>query len=182
MPRQTMRLHRLARTTALGTAAALIASAMLSAAALGASNSTSAAAIVKTHKTSLGTILVDARGRTLYMFTGDKRNKSSCSGSCATNWPPLTTSGKPVAGAGAKASRLGRTMRSDGRMQVTYNRHPLYRFAQDSRAGQTNGEGINAFGGHWYAVSPAGTKVMSPGGGGYGGGGYGGYGGGAIGG
>jgi predicted lipoprotein with Yx(FWY)xxD motif len=116
------------------------------------------------------------------MFTGDKRNKSSCSGSCATNWPPLTTSGKPVAGAGAKASLLGRTMRSDGRMQVTYNRHPLYRFAQDSRAGQTNGEGINAFGGHWYAVSPAGTKVMSPGGGGYGGGGYGGYGGGAIGG
>ena len=60
---------------------------------------------------------------------------------------------------GAKASLLGTTKRADGRLQVTYNHHPLYTFVKDTRKGQTNGEEINAFGAEWYALSPAGTKV-----------------------
>jgi predicted lipoprotein with Yx(FWY)xxD motif len=110
-------------------------------------------------QTKLGRILVDGRGHTLYLFGKDKRGKSSCSGACATYWPPLIASGKPRAMAGARASLLGRTKRQDGRWQVTYNRHPLYTFALDTKKGQTKGEGLDDFGGEWDAVSPAGAKV-----------------------
>jgi predicted lipoprotein with Yx(FWY)xxD motif len=116
--------------------------------------------VVSTATTSLGRILVDARGHTLYLFGKDTNGKSACSGACAVAWPPLIANGKPRAGAGAKASRLGTTRRADGRLQVTYNRHPVYRFVKDAKRGQTNGEGLNAFGGTWDALSPAGAKVV----------------------
>jgi predicted lipoprotein with Yx(FWY)xxD motif len=109
--------------------------------------------------TSLGRILVDARGHTLYLFEKDKMGKSACSGQCATFWPPLITSGKPIAAAGVKASLLGTTKRADGRLQVTYNHHPLYGFYKDTARGQTKGQGLDFFGGEWYAVSPAGKTV-----------------------
>jgi predicted lipoprotein with Yx(FWY)xxD motif len=114
---------------------------------------------VKAHSSSLGKILVDANGRTLYLFDKDKRNKSACSGLCATYWPPLLTRGRPMARAGAKASLLGTTRRSDGRMQVTYAGHPLYRFALDTKAGQTSGEGLDDFGAEWDAVAPSGKSI-----------------------
>ena len=169
--------RRFAPLVAFGALAALVASMTLAGAALAARNGASAGAVVKTRKTSLGTILVDARGRTLYLFMKDKRNKSSCSGPCTTYWPPLTTSGRPLARTGAKTSLLATARRSDGHVQVTYNGHPLYTFLLDKQAGQTAGEGLNEFGGKWYAVSPSGAKVApvsAAGGGGYGGGGYGG--------
>jgi predicted lipoprotein with Yx(FWY)xxD motif len=111
----------------------------------------------------LGRIVVDGKGRTLYAFAKDKNGRSACSGSCATYWPPLLTSGKVRAGHGVKASRLGTTKRGDGKLQVTYNRHPLYTFKLDKKAGQTNGEGLNDFGGVWDVLSPAGKKVESGG-------------------
>jgi predicted lipoprotein with Yx(FWY)xxD motif len=117
-------------------------------------------AIVSTAKTSLGRILVNSSGHTLYLFGKDKNGKSSCSGMCASFWPPLITTGKPRAGTGAKASLLGTTKRADGRLQVTYNHHPLYTFKKDTKKGQTNGEGLSAFGAKWYAVSPAGARVL----------------------
>ncbi len=139
---------------------------------------------VATASSGLGRILVDGSGRTLYLFEKDKHGKSACAGKCATAWPPLIASGKPLAKGGAKASLLGTTKRGDGRLQVTYNHHPLYRFVKDTRKGQTYGEAIDAFGAEWYAVSPAGAKVemhgAASGGGGdpapSDGGGYGGYG------
>ena len=106
-----------------------------------------------------GSILVDGAGRTLYMFQKDRNGKSACAGQCATFWPPLITAGKPHVGAGARASLIGTTKRADGRMQVTYNHHPLYTFVKDTKAGQTNGENVSAFGAEWYALSPAGAKV-----------------------
>jgi predicted lipoprotein with Yx(FWY)xxD motif len=128
-------------------------------------------------QTKLGRVLVDGRGHTLYLFGKDKRGKSSCSGTCASYWPPLIVSGKPRAASGARAALLGRTKRADGRWQVTYNRHPLYTFALDTKKGQTKGEGLDDFGGEWDAVSPAGVKVeksaATSSSGGYGG--YGGY-------
>src|SRR6266511_3414587 len=117
------------------------------------------AASVGSARSKLGRILVDGRGRSLYLFAKDKRGKSSCNGACATFWPPLIASGKPRAKLGAKASLLGTTKRKDGRLQVTYNRHPLYTFVQDTKKGQTNGEEVNAFGAQWYLISPAGAKV-----------------------
>jgi predicted lipoprotein with Yx(FWY)xxD motif len=119
--------------------------------------------VISTASTSLGTILVDARGHTLYLFAKDKSGKSACAGACATAWPPVIASGKPIAGMGAKLSLLGETKRGDGRMQVTYNHHPLYTFVKDTKKGQTAGENVDAFGAEWYAVSPAGAKVQPSG-------------------
>jgi predicted lipoprotein with Yx(FWY)xxD motif len=112
---------------------------------------------VRVATTRLGKVLVNSRGRTLYLFTKDSGTKSACSGSCATAWPPLRASGKPTAGSGVKASLLRTTAHS----QVTYNNHPLYTFIKDTKSGQTNGEGVTAFGGHWFAVSPAGKQVSA---------------------
>jgi predicted lipoprotein with Yx(FWY)xxD motif len=123
--------------------------------------------VVSTAKTKLGRVLVDSRGHTLYLFGRDRNGKSACSGQCASFWPPLIAKGRVRAEDGAKASLIGRTKRADGRMQVTYNHHPLYTFVKDTRKGQVKGEGFKAFGGVWVGVSPAGKKVVSGGGGGY---------------
>ena len=150
--------------------AVVIALAATTAGALGATDRTTEPVVRASHSAStgvkvavansgLGRILVNGRGHTLYMFEKDKHGRSSCAGQCAGFWPPLITSGKPLAIAGAKSSLLGTTRRADGRLQVTYNHHPLYTFVKDTRKGQTNGEEVNAFGAEWYAVSTAGTKV-----------------------
>ena len=119
---------------------------------------------------SLGNILVDSKGRTLYLFQHDTGSKSTCTGACAVNWPPLLAAGKPTVGNGANASLTATTARSNGGTQVTYNGHPLYRFKGDSSPGDENGQGVNAFGGLWYALSSSGNAVTtSPSsGGGYG--------------
>jgi predicted lipoprotein with Yx(FWY)xxD motif len=129
------------------------------ASASASSRSPSTGAKVAVASSQLGRILVDARGHTLYLFANDRNGKSACTGKCAAFWPPLLTSGKPLASAGAKTSLVGTTKRADGRLQVTYNHHPLYTFAKDVRKGQTNGEEIDAFGAEWYVVSTAGTRI-----------------------
>ena len=125
-----------------------------------ARSATEANRTVSLSKTKLGEVLVSSKGHTLYMFMRDKNGKSSCSGSCAKFWPPYLRHGKATAGSGVKASLLGTTRRSNGSMQITYKKHPLYAFALDKNAGQTNGEGQVAFGGKWYAVSAKGTAVV----------------------
>ncbi|MGH3340584.1 MAG: COG4315 family predicted lipoprotein [Propionibacteriaceae bacterium] len=110
---------------------------------------------------NLGTILVDSQGRTLYLFEKDSGTKSACFGACATNWPPLRDSGKSTAGSGLNASLLGTTPRSDGKPQVTYNGHPLYTFVMDTSPGQTNGQGVTAFGGSWFTLNSAGNQVTA---------------------
>jgi predicted lipoprotein with Yx(FWY)xxD motif len=119
-------------------------------------------ATVHVTNSRLGKILVDSNGRTLYLFKKDAGSKSACFGACATFWPPLRASGRPTVGRGAHASMVGTTRRSDGKPQVTYNGHPLYRFAKDAKPGEINGEGVTAFGGSWFAVSPAGNRVSPP--------------------
>jgi predicted lipoprotein with Yx(FWY)xxD motif len=136
--------------------------AALAIAALGltgvASSSTGSPAGVKTGTSSRGTIVVDGRSHTLYLFEKDKAGKSACSGACAGEWPPLLTKGKPKAGSGARAALLGTIRRSDGTTQVTYNRHPLYTFSGDQgKRGATTGQGLTDFGGRWYIVSAKGT-------------------------
>jgi predicted lipoprotein with Yx(FWY)xxD motif len=120
----------------------------------------SSGTVVSSAKTSLGRVLVNSGGRTLYLFGGDRNGKSACSGQCASFWPPLISSGKTSVAGGAKASLIGVIKRADGRRQVTYNHHPLYTFVKDKSKGQTHGEGVSAFGSKWYAVSPAGAKVL----------------------
>jgi predicted lipoprotein with Yx(FWY)xxD motif len=127
--------------------------------ALAANHAAGAGVKVAVASSGLGRILVDGSGRTLYLFGKDKHGKSACNGQCAGFWPPLIASGKPRATAGVKASLLGTVKRADGRLQVTYNHHPLYTFVKDMQKGQTNGEAIDAFGAKWYAVSAAGARL-----------------------
>ena len=139
-----------------------------------AATPTSKAAAVAVGTTKLGPVVVNSAGRTLYLFEKDKSPKSTCSGECANDWPPLMASGKPAADTGVKASMLGTTKRSDGKEQVTYNGHPLYTFTGDQNPGDTSGQGVNAFGACWYVVSTAGNQVTAkPSGSGGGGGGVG---------
>src|SRR4051812_17461977 len=109
----------------------------------------------------LGKVLVDSRGRTLYLFKGDAGPKSMCTGACASEWPPLRSADKPTAGPGLIASKLGTWKRSDGKPQVTYYGHPLYTFEADKAAGDTAGQGLTDFGASWYVVSPSGTQITA---------------------
>ena len=108
---------------------------------------------------ALGTYVVDASGRSLYMFTKDTARKSACTGACAKTWPPYLTSGKPTAGSGVSGSKVGTLKRGNGSMQVTYYGHPLYRYAADTAKGQTRGEGVGSL---WYLVTPTGKKLINP--------------------
>jgi predicted lipoprotein with Yx(FWY)xxD motif len=126
-----------------------------------ATTAASTHAIVKTRSSALGTHLVDGKGRTLYRFLKDKGRRSTCSGVCAQEWPPTTTSGRPHAAGRAKASLLSTVRRSGGARQVDYAGHPLYRFSLDSGPGKTSGQGIEAFGGRWYIVAPSGRAITT---------------------
>jgi predicted lipoprotein with Yx(FWY)xxD motif len=121
--------------------------------------SSSSTVSLKTASGDPGTFLVDSQGRALYLWVADKGDKSMCSGACAQAWPPLTTDSAPKAGTGVKASLLGTTKRSDGTTEVTYGGHPLYYFAGDSGAGQTNGQGNDGFGADWWVVAPSGKAI-----------------------
>jgi len=114
---------------------------------------------ITTTRTKLGTILADARGRTLYLFEKDKRGLSLCTGSCESYWPPVLTKGAPLASGGVKTPLLGTVKRSDGGLQVTYAGHPLYTFKLDTSRGQAKGEGTNFFGGEWYALATSGSRL-----------------------
>ncbi|MFF0157920.1 hypothetical protein ACFYRY_10360 [Streptomyces sp. NPDC005263] len=119
---------------------------------------TSGSVALRAHSSPLGPILVDGSGRTLYLFEADSGTTSHCYGTCAHAWPPDTTSGHPSAH-GLHAAMVGTAPRSDHTTQVTYNGHPLYRFAQDEKPGDLEGQGSTAFGGAWYVVSPGGTPI-----------------------
>jgi predicted lipoprotein with Yx(FWY)xxD motif len=123
------------------------------------SDAKSNGSLVKVAKSSFGQILVDSKGISLYDFVKDKGTTSVCYGACAALWPPLTTTGKPVAGPGVRASLLGTTKRKDGKLEVTYGGHPLYYFVTDHKPGQTTGQGVNQFGGPWWVISAAGKEV-----------------------
>lgn len=118
-----------------------------------------AATTVALRKLKVGTALVDAQGRTLYLFQADTGSTSNCNGACASVWPPVTTSAKPMAGHGVDAAKLGTTKRSDGTLEVTYNGHPLYRYAADAKPGQAAGQGLNQFGAEWYVLDRNGNKI-----------------------
>jgi predicted lipoprotein with Yx(FWY)xxD motif len=157
-------------------AAPALASALVLAACGGSSSSTTSSAssasttpsgsarpasVIATKTSSLGTFLVDAKGRALYLWDADHGSKSTCSGACAQAWPPLTTTATPKASGAAKASLLGTTTRADGKREVTYAGHPLYYYEGDTMPGQTTGQGSDSFGSPWWVVSPGGKQLQS---------------------
>lgn len=118
-------------------------------------------ATVSTSETpDLGTFLTDAEGMTLYMFTKDEPGKSNCSGDCLANWPAFVAS-DPLTLPDGVPGELTQITRDDGTQQVAYNGMPLYSFAADAAAGDTNGQGV---GDVWFVVAPAaaGLTIASP--------------------
>jgi predicted lipoprotein with Yx(FWY)xxD motif len=130
----------------------------------GESSSAKSSDTLSLASTGLGKVLVGPNGHILYLFEKDKGGKSACAGACAAEWPPLTATGKPSAGPGVDAEMLSVTKGSGGKSQVVYGGHPLYYYTADTGAGDTNGQGLDAFGAEWYAVSATGAKVEESGG------------------
>jgi predicted lipoprotein with Yx(FWY)xxD motif len=123
--------------------------------------SAAAGSAISVKQTPLGPTLVDANGRTLYLFNADKPNVSKLSAAGQAIWPPFTASAKPRALGGAIARRIGTIAHGGGRAQITYNGHPLYYYVGDHGPGQTRGQGLNQFGALWYVLSANGSAVTS---------------------
>ncbi|WDL97718.1 COG4315 family predicted lipoprotein [Alicyclobacillus sp. ALC3] len=117
-------------------------------------------AIKVTADHNLGNILTTRSGMSLYHYTKDSINKSTCTGACAALWPPFIWkgSGTPTGGSGV-TGKLGLMERANGSKQVTYNGIPLYTFSGDIAAGQVKGQGYR---GWWYAVTPSTTSTAAP--------------------
>lgn len=113
------------------------------------------------HGSRLGKILVNSRGLTIYVFTADTKNHDSCQSKphCTLSWAPVLTAAKPVAGAGVHQSLLGTTMLMSGKLQVTYNGHPLYTYIGDTQKHETSYVNFPQFGGRWRAINAAGDEV-----------------------
>ena len=130
--------------------------------AVGADAAKSKPRALSLRSTSLGKVIVDKKKRTLYMLSSDGKNKSTCSGACAANWPPAKAPKNPKLGAGLKKSKLKVIKRAGGSKQLAYAGHPLYEFIGDSKPGDVNGQGVVAFGGTWHAVNRSGGAAKKP--------------------
>jgi predicted lipoprotein with Yx(FWY)xxD motif len=116
---------------------------------------------VSVKQTVLGRTLVDANGRTLYLFQADRPDVSTLSQAGLAVWPAFTSGGTPQATGGATAADLGTIAGPGGARQVTYHGHPLYYYVGDRQGGSTSGQGLNQFGGLWYVLSPSGSAITS---------------------
>jgi predicted lipoprotein with Yx(FWY)xxD motif len=125
--------------------------------AAGAGPATSASIAVRS--STYGRILFDGRGYVLYAFTKDPAGRSVCSGNCAKAWPPFIVKFRPRARSGAKASLIGTTRRSDGRLQATYKGRPLYYYVGDNAPGVIRCQNVFEYGGTWLVVRPNGSLV-----------------------
>jgi predicted lipoprotein with Yx(FWY)xxD motif len=114
----------------------------------------SGAAVSVAQNPAQGAILVDGKGRTLYLFEKDNGTTSACTGSCAQVWPALTAGAKPTAGSGVDGSKLA-TAAGQVPDQVSYNGHLLYSYSGDAAPGDVKGLGIPG----WYPVNPSGAKI-----------------------
>ncbi|HET6868863.1 MAG TPA: hypothetical protein VFH80_23325 [Solirubrobacteraceae bacterium] len=117
-----------------------------------------AASAISIGQTPVGKALVDASGRTLYLFAGDGPNVSRLSAAGQAVWPPFTANTPPTATGGASAAQIGTIAASK---QITYNGHPLYYYVGDHGSGQSAGQGLNEFGARWYVLSPSGAAITA---------------------
>ncbi|MGN6577625.1 MAG: COG4315 family predicted lipoprotein [Nocardioides sp.] len=128
----------------------------------GASQAAPAAGRISVADTPAGKVLVDPEGRTLYVFAPDSRGHSTCTGSCATYWPPVPGADAERGATAAVTATLGSIKRADGSSQLTADGFPVYTYVGDHAEGQSNGQGTNLSGGLWWVVSPSGHRVTAP--------------------
>lgn len=162
----TMRTARARRTIVAAVAAAVLATGLTACSGSGSEDSrpqaagTAAGTGLKVADVGFGPMLTDANGRALYAFAQDRDATSTCTGTCIATWPALTApaKGRTDTGPGVEASLLGTTDRSDGAAQVSYDKWPLYYYAEDTSPGAVNGQGVD---GVWFAVSPSGKLIRT---------------------
>jgi len=137
------------RLLAVLTALALVLAACGSSSHDSGGSATAKAIVASAEKAKVGRVVVDAQGRTLYRFTAEAQGRPVCTGDCVTTWPPAT-----VASASGLPAHVATVRRDDGKLQLTYDGHPLYRYAGDSSTADANGQGL---GGQWYVVKAGGS-------------------------
>jgi predicted lipoprotein with Yx(FWY)xxD motif len=155
-------MHKMFLLAALAAATALLAAAGASATGQAGASPTAKKVVISTRTLpTLGTVLVDSKGRTLYMFVPDKRKRVTCVKTCAAVWPPvmLPSGATPVAKSKAKAALLGSDRDPAGGRVLTYGRWPLYTYVADTRPGQAKGQAIDVNGGLWYVLAPSGRVI-----------------------
>ena len=158
-------MHKLFQLALVATAAVMVGFAATGTSASGPMTSLAKRTLsvrISTRKLpKLGTVLVNSKGRTLYMFVPDKRKKVTCVRACAAIWPPvkLPKGAKPVASGQAKSSLLGSDRNPTGGRVVTYAHWPLYTYVADTKAGAAKGQALNLNGGLWYVLTPSGKVV-----------------------
>ena len=155
-----MRYRWWAVPAAVGAAALIAACGNSAAPSTGASQVKASAGQVTTASTSKGTVMVDSKGDTIYWFAIDTPTKSNCTGQCLSFWPPVT--GKVTAAPGSKLSgTFGTITDANGKVQATYDGHPLYTFSGDTSPGAVKGNGVNTSGGLWWAMTPTAAKLAA---------------------
>lgn len=166
------------KTTILTSAAALLAlaacgdepaveteSADMAAAEQAGDEQTAGAMIAIAEAEGVGSYLVDGEGRALYILEGGESGeggetvRSDCTGECAVEWPPLTTTADPQAGEGIDAELLSSVVRQDSTRQVTYDGMPLYYYHDDTAPGDIKGQDVHDAWGSWYLISPEGDSI-----------------------
>jgi predicted lipoprotein with Yx(FWY)xxD motif len=150
------------RFTILGLVAVSVMLAGLGAVAGSSPAASVAVARLSVRSTEYGKALFGPSGKVLYVFGADRASKSNCYGVCAAAWPPLITTGKPLAGPGVEAKLLGTTKRRGGKLQVTYNGHPLYYYSVD-KIGKVMCQHANMHGGLWLIIKPNGQPNTAKG-------------------
>lgn len=125
------------------------------------STATGTAMVIKTMSSSAGKFLTNSSGRAMYLWVKDSKDQSMCTGSCASTWPPVTTTGPVTASGGVVQADLGTITRAGGVKQVTYDGHPLYYYAGDTGSGQVLGQGSTGYGAYWWLVAPSGSAITS---------------------
>jgi predicted lipoprotein with Yx(FWY)xxD motif len=146
----------------LGLGAIAVIASIAIAVAASASAASDAAARLTVHSSEYGKALFGPSGKVVYVFGADRGSTSRCYGVCAKAWPPLLTTAAPLAGAGVETKLLGTTKRKNGRLQVTYNGHPLYYYEGD-KVGKIMCQHANMHGGLWLIVKPNGRPNMAKG-------------------
>ena len=151
---------RLTRVLTLFATAGLVVAACSSSASPapvgGGASSAAGVAVDAVDSPTFGMVLTGPTGMTLYTHAGDSATSSTCTGACATAWPPLTATGQPMAGTGL-TGKLGTLTRADGTTQVTYAGLPLYYWQGDKKAGDVTGDGVEGF-----AVATVGGAGSAP--------------------
>jgi predicted lipoprotein with Yx(FWY)xxD motif len=125
----------------------------------GANTARSGATVLQGQGSRLGRLLTDGHGRVLYLFEADTRDRSHLSRAGFALWPAFEAGGNVRVKGGAAAAMVRTIPGPGGKRQVTYDHHPLYYYAGDTKPGQTHGQGLDQFGAKWYVVTPSGRKI-----------------------